>query len=199
MAPQEAKLTNHHLLPSNRHQEEQKGHVADGRKHSSPGQGYVTCSECRKSLIWTDRHSVPLGHIYLHVFLKLLPICFFESLVGPQACWLQWSVRLILYTVAFQIHMIVFLSCVSKIEVKVIYIQNAFHDNISLQPSHVLWNSSVKDYFFCYFLCQKNLKWPQDPFFPLHNFLLPWLQQLGLLLNWLPLRTFTASTVKKVY
>lgn len=147
-----------------------------------------------------NRHSVPWGHIYLHVFLKLRPICFFESLVDPKLVGSRSEVSdLFLYTVAFQIHMIVFLSCVLEIEVEAIYIQNAFHDNISLQPSHVLWNSSVKDCFFCYSRSKQFLNGLRILFFLLHNFLLPWLQQLGLLLNWLPLRTFAASTVKKVY
>ena len=159
---------------------------------------YVTCSECRKSPIWTES---PLWALGTHLFT-----CFPQATAHPflwkpcrsQACWLQkWSVRFIF------IH-----CCLSNsydclpllcLEVEAIYIQNAFHDNISLQPRHVLWNSSVKDYFFCYSLSKKFLNGLRILFSLLHNFLLPWLQQLSLLLNWLPLRTFTASTVKKFY
>ena len=131
-----AKLTNHHLIASN---------SVPRRSRGRPGRGEEICLLTDMQLVRNAenhrfepyRHSGPWGHIYLHVFLKLLPIRFFESLIDPKLVDSRSEVSdLFLYTVAFQTHMIVFLSCV--LEVEAIYIQNAFHDNISLQPSHVL-------------------------------------------------------------
>lgn len=71
----------------------------------------LACAEGRKSPIWTVLLQWPWGHIYLHVFLQLLPICFFESLVDSKLVESGSEVSdLFLYTIAFQIHITDFFS-----------------------------------------------------------------------------------------
>ena len=162
----EAKLTNHHLLPVTVHQEEQS--TAWQRGGNTSPDRYVTCSECRKSPIWTESPQCALGTHLFTCFPQATAHLFLWKPCRSQACWLQkWSVRFIF------IH-----CCLSNSYDCLPFLCLGDRGRGDLY-SKCLPRQYIPPAQSCAlkFLCERLLllllsvktilKWPQDPFFPI--------------------------------